>query len=87
MPSVAPSREPVQDLVHRAVAARGHDQAVPGEGGQLGGVVGVFGVEHLHREATGAQDLRETLQITLVASPPRVGVADDHSVVESISIL
>src|SRR5918994_636926 len=39
-----PVREPVQDLVHGAVAARGHDQAVPGAGGQLGGVVWVFGV-------------------------------------------
>ena len=64
---MAVRREPVQNLVHRTVAPGGHDQAVSGEGGELGGVVGMLGVQHLYTQAPGAQDLRETLQITRVA--------------------
>ena len=71
----------VYDLVYRAVASGGDDQAIPCQSGELGGVgIRALGVQHFYLEATGAQGLRAALEAGLVACAPRVRVSDYDSV-------
>src|ERR671916_1863563 len=72
--------EAVYHLVHRAVAAGRHHQALPGLCRELRSVVRALRVQDLHKEAARAQGLCVALEKVLVACAPGGRVPDDHSV-------